>query len=89
MKKANDNANEMAVEQVDVIMTKPDFSSLESCLGGLSGSLGGFSLPGIPDLNDLLNEACEAVVDAVYDKAMDTIGVDLKTIDMTISKNGR
>ncbi len=84
MKKAYDNSNQMAVDQVEVIMTKPDLSSLESCLGGLSGSLGSFSLPGIPDLNDLLNEACEAVVDAVYEKAMDGIGDDLKAIDMTV-----
>ena len=86
MKKAFDDANETAVKQVDVIMTKPDLSSLESCLGGLSGSLGGFSLPGIPNLNDLLNQACEAVVDAVYDKAMATVGDDLKTIDMTVTR---
>lgn len=86
MKKAYDKANEMAVEQVEGIMKKPDLSALESCLGGLSGSLGGFSLPGIPNLNDLLNEACETVVDAVYDKAMDGIGTDMKNMDMTIYK---
>lgn len=86
MKKAYDKANEMAVEQVEGIMKKPDLSALESCLGGLSGSLGGFSLPGIPNLNDLLNEACETVVDAVYDKAMDGIGADMKNMDMTIYK---
>lgn len=84
MKNAYDNANEMAVAQVDNIMTKPDLSSLESCLGGLSGSLGRFTLPGIPNLNDLLNKACEAVVDAVYDTAMDGIGDDLKLMDMSV-----
>ena len=84
MKNAYDNANEMAVAQVDNIMTKPDLSPLESCLGGLSASLGSFTMPGIPNLNDLLNKACEAVVDAVYDKAMDGIGADLKNMNMDI-----
>lgn len=84
MKKAYDNANEMAVAQVKTTMTKPDLSSLESCLGGLSASLGGFTMPGIPSLDDLLNQACEGVVDAVYDKAMGGIGDDLKKLDMSI-----
>jgi len=85
MKKAYDNANKMAYEEIiKPIMTKPDLSSLESCLGGLSGAFDIFTLPGIPNLNDLLNKVCEGVVDAVYDKAMDGIGDDLKNMDMAI-----
>jgi hypothetical protein len=88
MNRAYDNANEMAVSQVEGIMKKPDLSPLESCLGGLSGSLGGFTLPGIPDLNDLLSQACDAVVDIVYDKAMATVGEDLKDLDISASRTG-
>lgn len=81
MKEAYDKANEMAVGQVKTIMKKPDLSGLDGCLGGLSGSLGGFTLPGIPNLDDLLSQFCDAVVDTVYDTAMDGIGDDVKSID--------
>ena len=62
-------------------MKKPDLSGLDGCLGGISGSLGGFTLPGIPNLNDLLSKLCDAVVDTVYDAAMDGIDDQLKSID--------
>lgn len=85
MKSAFDKANDRAIAQVDAIMKKPDLSDLDSCLGGLSASLGGFSL-GIPNLEDLLNQACEAIVDNVYDKAMDGMGGALEDIPIDIDR---
>lgn len=80
MKITLESVNENAKNQVDVLMEKPDMSSVTDCLAMVRAGLEGSFTLGLPSIESILNGICNAVMDLVYDTAMTVIENGVATI---------